>query len=258
MPSIGTEEWLIIVPSIGTPRDCTIMNKIKYPRTMNCPWSHSNSSDDVWWSDCEPFVGQEVVVTEKLDGECTTIYPDGQVHARSLETSHHPSRSWVKQFAAKFAHEIPQGWRICGENLYAWHSIFYTDLPSYFFVYGIYDDRNMCVSWDQVQELCELLDLQTVPVIYRGKWDANHIQKLWTGQGRFPTFGTKVEYPTPMEDFTPCEAEGYVIRLASEFPYQDFRTCCAKMVRENHVQTATNWLSRSVLPNVLYSQQSEP
>jgi len=227
------------------------MQRVKYPRTMNIPYSRSNSSDDVWWKDCSVFDGQEVVVTEKLDGECTTIYQDGFVHARSLDTSHHESRSWVKQYASRFANDIPKDYRICGENLYAWHSIFYTDLPTYFFVYGIYDDRNMCLSWDQVEEFCELLDLKTVPVIYRGLWDAKHIQKLWTGKGAFPTFGTQVEYPEPMDDFSPCEAEGYVARLAAEFPYQDFRNCCSKMVRENHVQTSTNWLSRAVIPNLL-------
>lgn len=227
------------------------MQRIKYPRTMNAPFSHSNSSDDVWWKDCSLFDGKEVVVTEKLDGECTTIYPDGHVHARSLDTSHHPSRSWIKQFAATFAHEIPSNWRVCGENVFAWHSIFYTELPTYFFVYGIYDQDNNCVSWDQVVELCELLGLHTVPVIYRGIWDENLVRESWKGIGKFPTFGTKVEYPKVPDDFTPCEAEGYVVRLADSFPYDQFRNCCAKMVRENHVQTSTNWLSRMVVPNQL-------
>lgn len=223
----------------------------KYPRTMNFPWSQSNSSDDVWWKDSSPFFGKQVIVTEKLDGECTSIYPDGTVHARSLETSHHPSRSWVKKFAAAFAHEIPEGWRICGENLYAWHSIFYTDLPTYFFVYGIYDDKNICLSWDQVEEMCVLLGLQTVPVIYKGEWDESLVQNLWKGEGTFPTFGTTVDYPNYPDDFVLCEAEGYVVRLAESFPYDRFRECCAKFVRENHVQTDQNWMTRAVIPNLL-------
>lgn len=37
---------------------------------MNLPWSQSNSSDDVWWENCEPFQNKEVVITQKLDGEC--------------------------------------------------------------------------------------------------------------------------------------------------------------------------------------------
>lgn len=42
------------------------------------------------------FLGQEVVVTEKIDGENTTMYPD-HIHARSLDSNHHPSRNIVKQ-----------------------------------------------------------------------------------------------------------------------------------------------------------------
>mgnify|MGYP001619986066 CR=1 FL=1 len=228
-----------------------MMDRIKYPRTMNFEWSGSNSSDDVWWKNCDAFKDQRVVMTEKLDGECTSIYPDGTCHARSLETAHHPSRSWIKKYAATFAHDIPEGWRVCGENLYAWHSIYYIDLPTYFFVYGIYDHNNICISWDQTVEMCELLGINTVPVIYQGEWDENKIRGLWQGKGLFPTFATRVEYPSPPDDFFPCDAEGYVVRLAKEFPYDQFRHSCAKMVRENHVQTATNWMTRSVLPNML-------
>jgi hypothetical protein len=230
----------------------------KYPRTRSTSWSQSNSSDDVWLKDCAGsgkesawFEGREVVVTEKLDGECTTIYPDGEVHARSLDTSHHPSRSWIKRFAATFAHDIPEGFRICGESVYAYHSIFYTDLPSYFFVYGIYDKANFCIAWDEVEELCKLLGLETVPVIYRGLWDEKKIRELWTGKGRFPTYETEAEYPKFPEDFKPCEAEGYVVRLVQHFHYLDFRNCVGKMVRANHVKSAQNWMQKPVVPNLL-------
>ena len=93
------------------------MERIKYPRTKNLPWSQSNSSDDVWWSDTSLFDGQEVVVTEKMDGECTTIYADGYVHARSVDSKHHPSRSWIKALAANLHPMIPSDWRVCGENI---------------------------------------------------------------------------------------------------------------------------------------------
>ncbi len=132
------------------------MDRTKYPRTMNLPWSGSESSDDVWWKDATAFDGKEVVVTEKMDGEATSIYPDGHVHARSIDTRHHDSRSWVKRLAASIAHDIPEGYRICGENVFAWHSIFYIDLPTYFFVYGIYDG-DLCLSWDDVKDDIVLL-----------------------------------------------------------------------------------------------------
>lgn len=218
--------------------------RTKYPRTKNLPFSQSNSSDDVWWKDCAAFEGKHVVVTEKLDGECTTIYPDGWTHARSLDSGPHPSRSWIKQYAASWAYEIPQGYRVCGENLYAWHSIFYTELPTYFFVYGIYDADNLCLSWKDTEEFCQLLGLHTVPVLYRGLWDEEKIRCGWTGIGTFPTFVLP-------DQATRCEAEGYVVRTEVGFPYDQFAEHCAKMVRAHHVQTDQNWMVRPVDPNLL-------
>ena len=221
---------------------------------MNLPWSGSESSDDVWWQDCSAFEGRVVVVTEKMDGECTTVYHDGYVHARSMDTSHHPSRSWVKQLASRFAYELPDSYRVCGENLYACHSIFYTDLPSYFMVYGIYDGGR-CLPWDEVEEFCELLHLETVPVLYRGLWDEQKMRGLWQGRGRHPTYEIKPGILNPKfpDDFTSTEAEGYVVRLVDGFPYSDFSLCCAKYVRENHVKTDQHWLERPPIPNLLKS-----
>jgi hypothetical protein len=230
------------------------MKRTKYPRTFNLPWSESNSSDDVWWKDCSLFEGREVVVTEKQDGECTSVYPDGHVHARSIDSHHHPSRSWVKQLAGQIAHDIPQGCRICGENLYAYHSIFYTGLPSYFLVYGVYDgDR--CLSWAETEEVCELLGLCTVPVIYKGLWDEKLIRDLWTGKGAYPTYEGRDCFgllrPKFPDDFSPCVAEGYVVRLADSFPYSEFSKSCAKYVRAEHVKTSSHWMERAPIPNLL-------
>jgi hypothetical protein len=218
---------------------------------MNFPWSQSNSSDDVWWEESSWFDGKLVVVTEKMDGEGTTIYPDGHVQARSVDSAHHPSRSLVKQQAATFAYEIPQGWRICGENLFAFHSIFYTDLPAFFLAYGIYDEENYCLAWDDVEELCRMLKIETVPVIYRGIWDEKKIREAWTGKGRYPTYGTQAKDPSFPDDFAVCEAEGYVVRLAEKFHYDSFFQSCAKYVRANHVQTDEHWMRREVIQNLL-------
>jgi len=235
------------------------MERTKYPRTMNLPWSQSNSSDDVWWSDTTAFDGREVVMTEKLDGECTTVYPDGHTHARSIDSKHHPSRSWMKSFAATFAYRIPQNFRICGENVYAYHSIFYDQLPSYFFVYGIYND-NLCLPWDKVEAICEDLGLQTVPVLWRGVWDEKTVRERWVEglecNGTFPTFALaedshEVPVPEFPRDFLPCEAEGYVVRATEGFLYEQFRTHCAKYVRANHVQTSQNWMTAPMVPNKL-------
>ena len=230
--------------------------RTKYPRTMNLPWSDSETSDDVWWKDTDAFHDMEVVITEKMDGECTTIYSDGFVHARSVDSQHHPSRSWIKALAAGICHRFSSRWRVCGENMFAWHSIFYTELPTYFFIYGVYDGDDYCLHWEEVEEVARMLDLPTVPVLWKGWWDEfpGH-DEFWTGQSRYPTFSSTIDpnegIPQFPDDFEPCNSEGYVIRRADDFRYGQFARNCAKYVRPNHVQTTSNWMQREVIKNQL-------
>lgn len=96
-----------------------------YPRTPHLPWSPGASSDDVRLTGrpgLAGLTGSEVVVTEKMDGENTTLYADG-LHARSLDSAHHPSRARVEALQGRVGPRILAGWRICGENVFARHSI---------------------------------------------------------------------------------------------------------------------------------------
>jgi hypothetical protein len=214
--------------------------RIKYPRTFHFPWSMGASDDDKILNQSlidSSFSGNEIVVTEKLDGENTTIYSDGYVHARSLDSSHHPSRSWVKNFARNWAHELPDGWRVCGENLFAKHSIKYTDLPSYFFVFAIYDEHNVCLSWDETSEWAKMLNLEIVPVLYRGPWVQGRVMNCYDGKSKF---GIDVQ------------SEGYVVRTAGSFKYDNFANSVAKFVRANHVLNDTrHWAHSEIIPNEL-------
>lgn len=203
---------------------------VKYPRTYHLPWSEGVTDDDRTMSDPDAvFAGKEVVITEKMDGENTTLYGD-HLHARSIDSGSHPSRGWIKNLHARIAHDIPTGWRICGENLYARHTLPYSDLPSFFLVFSIWDQRNVCLSWDATVEYATLLNLESVPVLYRGLYDSKLVRDLHTRL-----------------DLT--RQEGYVVRVADEFPYRAFRQSVAKFVRRAHVGTAHNWMMQSVTPN---------
>jgi hypothetical protein len=83
------------------------MTSIKYPRTPHLPWSPGASADDIGLENLESFRGRQIVVTEKMDGENTTLYRD-HLHARSLDGRHHPSRDWVKGLHGRVGHRIPQ------------------------------------------------------------------------------------------------------------------------------------------------------
>ena len=109
----------------------TFTNYIKYPRTYHLPWSENITDDDRIIKSLDKFKEGRIIITEKMDGENTTMYCD-YIHARSVDGRHHPSRNYVKQFRSSISHEIPEGWRVCGENLYAVHSIRYEDLSHYF------------------------------------------------------------------------------------------------------------------------------
>ena len=205
----------------------------KYPRTFHFPWSPGLQNDDRVVEDPDMFMGKMVVVTEKLDGENTSMYRD-HIHARSLDSVHHPSRTVVKQLHGQLAHQIPVGWRLCGENMYAKHSIFYNALPSYFILFSMWNDRNECLPWAETLDWAELLGLHTVPVLYLGPWDEEKIKACWTGVSRFGS-----------------EQEGYVVRTVDGFAYDDFSKNVAKYVRRGHVQTSAFWMTQPVLPNQL-------
>ena len=205
---------------------------VKYPRTYHLPWSPGVSKDDRVMEDLSVFEGKQIVMTEKMDGENTTMY-DGYIHARSVESGHHPSRAWVKQLHAKIGHNIDDGWRICGENLYAKHSIQYEDLDSYFLVFSIWNENNVCLSWEDTLLYSKVLDLHTVPLIYSGEWNPDRVTSAFEA------------YKKNQER----EVEGYVVRLASEFHYSQFRHSVAKYVRKNHIQTHGHWMREQMVLN---------
>jgi hypothetical protein len=104
-------------------------------------------------------------------------------------------------------------------------------------VFSIWNERNVCLSWDETQEWAKLLDLDTVHVAWRGIWDEKKIREM--------------EFETWAGD--PCE--GYVIRPARAFHYKEFKSVVAKYVRKNHVQTHGHWMRQAIQVNGLRAKQ---
>ena len=203
---------------------------VKYPRTYHLPFSASKTNDDRTLKDCSQFEGLEVVVTAKLDGENTSIYQK-YTHARSLENDSHPSRAWVKNFASRIGWEIPDNWRLCGENVYAKHAIAYDELESFFYLFSIWNEKNYCLSWDETKEYADMLELHTVPELYRGIWDEDKIVSI-------------------SENLNTDKEEGFVVRVTDGFSYGAFRKSITKYVRANHVADSVhNWKMQEVIPN---------
>lgn len=201
----------------------------KYPKTFHLPWSPGLQNDDRRMP-VFPFDDKEVVITEKMDGENTTMYHD-HIHARSLDSAHHESRDWVKMFWGTIRHDIPPRLRICGENVFAEHSIHYNDLRSYFLGFSVWEG-DVCLDWDTTMEYFELLGITPVPIIYEGtyyEWIEDEI----------------------ISDMDLNKQEGYVIRLRESFSMNDFQTSVGKYVRKGHVQTDEFWRHKPVVPNEL-------
>jgi len=206
---------------------------VKYQRTHHLPWSLSINDDDRVIGSLDAFKGQRVIVTQKMDGENTSMYPH-HIHARSVDGRGDPSRSWVKQFWSEIRADIPDGWRVCGENLFAQHSIAYTDLPTYFMGFSVWNERNVNLSWDETMEWFELLRITPVPVLYDGEFDEKKIKSLWS-----------------QKDWE--SSEGYVVRLARAFSYGEVRTAMGKFVRDGHLQTVKHG-NRIIVRNGLAEQ----
>lgn len=211
---------------------------VRYPSTPHLPWSGNVTSGttkrDRILMDADHFEGAEVVVTEKMDGENTTIYHGSYTHARSPSGGNHPSRDWVKALSGRIGWEIPHGWRLCGENMYAKHSIGYEDLESYFLLFSIWTEENRCLSWDDTLEWAELVGVKTVPELYRGPWDEKVMREL-------------------AEAVDVQSSEGYVVRFVDSYSYYEFPRRVAKWVRKNHVNTDQHWARGPVIPNGLKS-----
>ncbi|WP_200300728.1 RNA ligase family protein [Streptomyces adelaidensis] len=205
-----------------------------YPRTRHLPWSPGATADDVRVTDLAGMRGREVVVTEKLDGENTTLYADG-LHARSLDSAHHPSRTWVKALQARIGYGIPEGWRVCGENVFARHSIAYDDLESWFYGFSVWDGDGRCLEWDRTVDFLRGLGVPVPRVLWRGVFDERVLRALRLDLGR---------------------QEGYVVRVVEGFGAEEFGARVAKWVRAGHVRTDKHWMHAAVVENGLGAESA--
>jgi hypothetical protein len=199
--------------------------RFKYPRTFHLPYSLKKGHDDKALATDDIFHGKQVVVTEKLDGENTTIYPD-YLHARSINSDWDESKRWLDRLRLYIAPDIPPGWRLCGENLFYKHTIHYTSLETLFYVYSIWNEQNECLSWQETVEWCKLWNIKPIPVLYEGVYEKELILQA------FKNYESHRAYPV----------EGFVVRLATSFAFEAFKESVAKFVNDTfQINTTKHW-----------------
>ncbi|MBV5347787.1 RNA ligase family protein [bacterium] len=203
----------------------------KYPRTPHLYWSEGATNDDKILKSTENFEGKRVVITEKLDGEQTNLSHE-RIYARSIDSKDHPSRHWIKanfSYMTKFINPLH---RICGENVFAQHSIAYENLDSYFYAFSVWR-KDYCLNWNTTKNYLFKLHIKPVPILYDGIWNEKICRNLM------------------QESTEKGLMEGYVVRLASGFKLEDFGISVAKFVRKDHVQTDEHWMYKPMIVNKL-------
>jgi hypothetical protein len=206
------------------------MRMKKYGRTYHLPNSPGATSDDKVMEGIDTLVAGALVVTEKMDGENTTIHRSG-THARSPDSRYHPSRDWLKAFAAGISVQLSEDERIVGEYLFAQHSVVYDRLPTYFLGFAwIVGDTFQ--SWDHTIKRFVELGITPVPVLYRGAYRPRLFEDLAA------SLDLRLQ-------------EGFVVRAAGAFVESDMPTRIGKYVRKGHVQSETHWMKTEVVRNGL-------
>ncbi|MEV7227628.1 RNA ligase family protein [Polymorphospora sp. NPDC051019] len=195
----------------------------KYPRTHHLPGSPGATADDRRLPDLSGLTG-ELVVTEKMDGGNVTFTREA-MYARSVDSGTHVWDRPAKAVWARVAHDVPAGWRISGESMWARRSVGYDDLPGVFLVFGVWDADDTLLGWDDTEQWAALLGLPLVPVLHRGA-DLAAALGAWAG----------------CRDAT--TSEGFVVRPAGPVPASEFAHRVGKWVRAGHVRTTAAWRHR--------------
>jgi len=107
-------------------------------------------------------------------------------------------------------------------------------------VFNILDiERDVWLSWDVVKYHSGLLELPTVPLLFRGVVEREiDLETICASLMKEKEFGVD-------------EREGVVIRLAGEFRNEDFGVSLGKAARKNHIATDIHWKHQTITKNGL-------
>ena len=200
----------------------------KYPRTYHLPWSKGATSDDKIHKSIDSLLGIDVVITEKLDGSNSAITKDGVYGRSHIDFS---KNSWDKEIWNLFrliGKDLSENVYLFGENMEGIHSIEYENLNSFFYLFGV-RDSNIWISWEEVEEYSYILNIPTVPILWKGI--INSTEDMISLTNKLLLDKSKLG----------GEIEGIVIRNSNNFHNDDFEFNVAKWVRKDHVTTDQHW-----------------
>ena len=201
----------------------------KYPSTPYWPWSPSIGRGDDTHANPERFVGEDVVMTEKLDGGNTLLHA-GEVYGRSVAV---PSDAkWMAMVKKHHAWKVTEpGVWLYGEDVYGVHSIEYDPVTEHetFRAFALRDGGGAFVAFAEVEAYARQREIPVVPVLFRGRF------------GSIAEIRGFIEHAHGEPSALGGEREGIVMRLARGFPAAEFPDNACKSVRPGHVQSDEHW-----------------
>ena len=235
----------------------------KYCRSLHAQISLGTTSDDRFMPNgyIESFCKmEELVLTEKLDGQNNCFSKHG-VFARSHTA---PSNHlWDKPLRDRWEliKNDLKNLEIFGENMYGIHSIAYSELESYFYVFAV-REGDTWLSWEEVKFYASLLDFPTVPEynlktklndFVKPNLSENQVLENWLQSNLGQSWEESVETPGLLGGYDPMTgkqcSEGFVIRNSSSYKTNDGDLKVSsnefnnlfKLVRASHVKTDVHW-----------------
>jgi len=139
------------------------------------------------------LLGGKVYVTEKMDGANSGIYKSNgetflQKRGGNIDGSH-PQYKFFEQWGYNNFEKIkaiPDNMVVYGELMRCVHTIYYDRLPDWFLVFAMFDlTKGRFLKLSDVSEISRRCGLCTVPVLYEGKTDKEHLETLLRTESMF-------------------------------------------------------------------------
>ena len=202
---------------------------IKYPKTLYWPYSPAPGRNERVHPNPRRFVGEQVVVTEKLDGSNTLLHL-GRVYARAASTPCYDK--WMAMVKKHHAWKVQEpDCFLFGEDIYGVHSISYDPIREHrtFYAFALQSGDGGFRSFAEVEEYTSRREIPMVPVLFKG---------IFNTIGEARAFVARAHNETSLLG---GDREGVVLRLARGFPASEFQNNVCKSVRRSHVQSSEHW-----------------
>ncbi len=235
----------------------------KYCRSLHAQISLGTTSDDRFMPSgyVKSFSKMEhLVLTEKLDGQNNCFNEKGLFARSHTAPSVHPWDKPLRERWNLIKNDLGDI-EIFGENMYGVHSISYSKLESYFYVFAV-RELDKWLSWEEVKFYASFFDFPTVPEItilnnlgdfVDKESDENLALEKWLEENLGMSWIDSVETGGVLGGFDPITgktcSEGFVLRNSDSFETNQGEILVKpnefnnlfKLVRESHIKTDVHW-----------------